>query len=74
MNLPFNDQPIEVLIDQNLLHEGTVLDLRLKYIGDNGLGFLSNCAKLVGLRELKLERNNITEKGAQILAESTMLT
>ena len=74
MNRPFNDQPIETLIDQNLANEGTVLDLRLKYIGDDGMEFLSNCAKLVSLRELKLERNDITDKGIQILAGSTILT
>ena len=39
MNRPFNDQPIETLIDQNLANEGTVLDLRLKYIGDDGMEF-----------------------------------
>ena len=67
MNRPFNDQPIETLIDQNLANEGTVLDLRLKYIGEDGMEFLSSCTKLVSLRELKLERNDITDKGIQIL-------
>ena len=37
MNQPFNDQPIEILIRQNLVQEGSVLDLRLKYIGDKGM-------------------------------------
>ena len=74
MNRPFNDQPIEILIDQNLLQEGTILDLRLKYIGDRGMEYLSQCAKLVNLRELKLERNEITDLGIQALAESTILT
>ena len=74
MNRPFNDQPIETLIDQNLVNGGTVLDLRLKYIGDDGVEFLSNCAKLVSLRDLNLERNDITDKGIQILAGSTILT
>ena len=33
MNQPFNDQPVETLIDKGLIQEGTVLDLSLKYIG-----------------------------------------
>ena len=37
MNQPFNDQPIETVIEESLLQGGTILDLRLKYIGDKGL-------------------------------------
>ena len=74
MNQPFNDQPVETLIEQNLLQEGTVLDLRLKYIGDEGMRYLAQCAELVNLRELKLERNDITDKGIDALTESTIVT
>ena len=28
MNKPFNDQPVETLVEQHLIQEGTVLDLR----------------------------------------------
>ena len=34
MNQPFNDQPIEILIKQYLIQEGTVLDLRLHWSGN----------------------------------------
>ena len=37
MNKPFNDDPIEVLVKNLLTKNGSVLDLRLKYIGDEGL-------------------------------------
>lgn len=50
MDQPFNDQPVETLIDKGLIQEGTVLDLRLKYIGDKGVEYLSKCAKLVNIR------------------------
>ncbi|SVD68762.1 uncharacterized protein METZ01_LOCUS421616, partial [marine metagenome] len=70
----FNDQPIETLIEQNLLQEGTVLDLRLKYIGDEGMGYLAQCTELINLSELKLERNDITDKGIDALARSTIVT
>ena len=52
MNRPFNDQSVETLIEQNLLQEGTVLDLRLKYIGDEGMCYLVQCTELVNLSEL----------------------
>lgn len=74
MNRPFNDQSVETLIEQNLLQEGTVLDLRLKYIGDEGMCYLVQCTELVHLSELKLERNDITDKGIDALAGSTIVT
>ena len=37
MNKPFNDDPVEVLVKNLLSDNGSVLDLRLKYIGDEGL-------------------------------------
>ena len=40
MGKPFNDQPVDVLVKE-LFNEGNqVLDLRLKYIGDEGVEFL----------------------------------
>ena len=37
MNKPFNDEPVEVLVKNFLTKDGTVLDLRLKYIGDGSM-------------------------------------
>ena len=37
MNKPFNDEPVEQLIPKLLSKDGKLLDLRLKYIGDEGL-------------------------------------
>ena len=46
MNKPFNDDPIDVLVKKYLEKNGTVLDLRIKYIGDEGLDFLAKCPGL----------------------------
>ena len=46
MNKPFNDLSIETLVEQHLLQEGTILDLRLKYIGDEGMEYLAQCVEL----------------------------
>ena len=53
MKKPFNDEPVEALILKHLKKEGTVLDLRLKYIGDKGLEFLAQSEDLKNLCELK---------------------
>ena len=60
MNKPFNDDPVEVLVKNLLSDNGSVLDLRLKYIGDEGLEFLAKCPELVDLEILNLERNEVT--------------
>ena len=59
MNKPFNDQPIEVLLEKNFNKEKGVLDLRLKYIGDEGLKYLSEAEELKDLRELNHPVDNI---------------
>ena len=74
MNKPFNDDPVEVLVKKFLTKDGTVLDLRLKYIGDAGLEYLSQCPDLVELEILNLERNEVTDKGIQALAKSSIIT
>ncbi len=74
MKRPFNDEPVEDLIKKLLALDGTVLDLRLKYIGDAGLEYLAGAEELKGLRELNLERNEITPKGIQALAQSKIIT
>ena len=61
MNKPFNDDPVEVLVKKLLGRNGTVLDLRLKYIGDEGLEYLAKCPELIDLEVLNLERNEITD-------------
>ena len=74
MNKPFNDDPVEVLVKKFLTKDGTVLDLRLKYIGDEGLEYLSQCPDLIDLEILNLERNEVTDKGIQALAKSSIIT
>ena len=74
MKKPFNDEPIETLVPKHLKKEGAVLDLHLKYIGDEGLKVLSQNEDLTNLRELNLERNEITSEGVQFLAESKIIT
>ena len=74
MNKPFNDDPIDVLVKKYLEKNGTVLDLRIKYIGDEGLDFLAKCPDLIDLEVLNLERNEITDKGIQSLANSSIIT
>ena len=59
MNKPFNDEPIDVLVKKHLEKNGTVLDLRIKYIGDEGVEFLAKCPDLIDLEILNLERNEI---------------
>ena len=49
MNKPFNDEPVDVLVKKYLAKNGTVLDLRIKYIGDVGVDFLAKCPDLVDL-------------------------
>ncbi len=74
MNRPFNDDPIDMLVKKFLTKNGTVLDIRLKYIGDEGLEYLAKCPDLIDLEVLNLERNEITDKGVQALAGSTIVT
>ena len=57
-------------VEKHLARGGTVLDLRLKYIGDAGLEHLAGREELAGLTELNLERNEITDRGVRALAES----
>ena len=73
MNKPFNDEPVDVLVKKYLAKNGTVLDLRIKYIGDAGVDFLAKCPDLIDLEVLNLERNEITDKGIQSLANSLSL-
>ena len=66
MNKPFNDEPVDVLVKKYLAKNGTVLDLRIKYIGDAGVDFLAKCPDLIDLEVLNLERNEITDKGIPV--------
>ena len=74
MNKPFNDEPVDVLVKKYLGKNGTELDLRIKYIGDEGVEYLANCPELIDLEVLNLERNEISDKGIQSLANSTIIT
>ena len=74
MNKPFNDDPVEILVKKFLSRNGTVLDLRLKYIGDEGLEYLAKCPELIDLEVLNLERNEISDKGVRALAGSSIIT
>ena len=60
MNKPFNDEPVDVLVKKYLAKNGTVLDLRIKYIGDAGVDFLAKCPDLVDLEVLNLETVSYT--------------
>ena len=64
MNKPFNDDPVEVLVKKFLTQNGTVLDLRLKYIGDEGLEYLAKCPDLVDLEVLKVHDRGIAAPGS----------
>ena len=74
MNKPFNDDPVEVLVKNLLTKDGSVLDLRLKYIGDEGLEYLAQCPELVDLEVLNLERNEVTDKGIIALSKSSIIS
>ncbi len=43
MGKPFNDEPVETLVEKLFSRECTVLDLRLFYIGDSCLDFIAKC-------------------------------
>ena len=74
MSKPFNDEPVEVLIPKLLSEDGKSLDLRLKYIGDDGLKIVAGTEALRGLEMLNLERNDIGPEGIRVLAESQVIT
>ncbi len=69
MKKSFNDLPVEELVPQLLAEDGRSLDLRLKYIGDEGLQYVAQQESLRGLEVLNLERNEITPEGFRALAE-----
>ena len=46
MNKPFNDDPVEVLVKNLLSDNGSVLDLRLKYIWQSSYGLEEKKRKL----------------------------
>ena len=74
MSKPFNDEPVEQLIPKLLSEDGKSLDLRLKYIGDDGLKIVAGTDALRGLEVLNLERNDIGPEGIRALAESQVIT
>ena len=43
MKKPFNDEPIDILVKKHLAKNGTMLDLRIKYIGDEGEILVASC-------------------------------
>ena len=67
MKKPFNDRPVEEIAPEMLKGDGTILDIRLKYIGDEGLKFIANDERFANLKELNLERNDISVQGIKYL-------
>ena len=65
MNKPFNDEPVEQLIPKLLSEDGKSLDLRLKYIGDDGLKIVAGTESLRGLEVLNLEAERYHSGGNQ---------
>ena len=61
------------LCQHSAINDIGVLDLRINFIGDEGVDAIAQSPLLSQLRELDLRNNGITRLGAKILAESKTL-
>jgi len=74
MKKPFNDQTIDVLVKDLFQKEEGILDLRLKYIGDEGVRYLANAEELKGLKHRSFDMALLFDgnsEGIREIAEAT---